>query len=84
MAENRASLVLNVARITFVDTAVPVTKVYLPTPEAFSEIETSIRGTHFLRRVDDSGAVAIPIVENAPVVAGTAASLKLSSRLTGS
>jgi hypothetical protein len=82
MGQNRAALVLNVARITFADTSVPVTKVHLPTPEAFSEVQTTIRGTHLLRRIDDSNAVAIPLVENAPLVAGTAASLVLRENLT--
>jgi hypothetical protein len=81
MGENRESLVLNVSRITFADTTVPVTKVRLPTPEAFTEVQTAIQTTHLLRRIDDISAVAIPLVENAPLVAGTAESLVLRENL---
>jgi hypothetical protein len=81
MTDNLASRVLNVARITFPDVTISATTISLPTPEAFAAIEASTRGTHFIRRTTDDTAVAIPLVDNPPLLAGDSSPILLRENL---
>ncbi len=81
MEETTTSLILNVAPLTFHNEVINVTRLALPTPEAFAQLESTLRGTHLLRRADEESAIAIPLVEGAPAILGAEVKLTLAENL---